>query len=309
MQGFEAGSTVHEVVEGGVGFDSGAFDLTYTMDGGGPLFPAAPGGGERVFSDGATIWSVIPPYMDMFPQAVSGKKTKNPFTGKKYLAEKVGQRAIGSAPGFNMLGPQALGFSIGTAPGDVLAYLNGVGGAVREGKESLDGEDVTRYGADLDLDALQRALPKEERSFDAYDFKADVAHSLPAKVWLDGAGRLRKLTYRLDLSALLTDAALKADYLVQECSEPDQALAKKAAAGDKKAMATLMAQGNNCPERPARPEELVIEGSVEVSAYGTPLTVAPPPAAEVLTSEKFEAFLATQAGSALGGLPLPPAKP
>lgn len=300
MRSFEGGSAVKEVVSGVVGFGTGQFDLTYTFDAG-PGFPGV-GDAERVFSDGVTAWSAIPPYVVTLP---SGSKAKNPLKGKKYLAEKIDGSTTGSEA--DVFGPQALGFSIGTAPGDVLTYLTGIAGMpVEEAKEPLDGEEATRYAVDLDLDALQRALPSDERYFDAYDFKPDVPHTFPAKVSLDDAGRLRRLTYRLDLAALLTDVALKADYVVQECPEPDPALLKKAEAGDSKAMQALFAAGGSCTERPPRPEELVIEGSVEISSYGTPLAVVPPPATEVATAEEYDAFLMSQGAAMARGLgPVP----
>ena len=310
MRTFEAGEALKQVVEGGIDFGTGAYDLTLTLDGWAPPFAGLPQDDveQRVFSDGATIWSTIPSYMEMVPQVLPGRKGPNPFKGKKYLSEEASEDAATSRSEFDGFGAQALGFSIGSAPADVLTYLNGVGTAVKEGEEQLDGEAVTRYGVDLDLDALQRALPSEERTFDAYDFKPDVSHSFPGKAWLDREGRLRKLTYRLDLAQLLTDVALKADYTVEECDDPDPALVKKAETGDRKAMAALFASEPDCTERPARPEELVIEGSVELSEYGSPVAVTAPPASQVLTSEKLEAFFASQAAAFLD-VPVPPPGP
>ncbi len=136
-----------------------------------------------------------------------------------------------------------------------------------------------------------------------------MPHSFPAKVWLDRQGRLRKLTYRLDLATLLTDVALKADYVVEECDDPDPALLKKVEAGDKTAMATLFSFEPDCTERPPRPEELVVEGSVEMSGYGTPLSVTAPPGAEVMTSERFEELMEAEAAAALRAMPAPPKRP
>ena len=136
-----------------------------------------------------------------------------------------------------------------------------------------------------------------------------MPHTLPAKVWLDGEGRLRRLTYRLDLSVLLTDVALKEDYIVEECGEPDPALLARAQAGDAKAVEAMMAAEPVCTERLPRPDELVIEGSVELSDYGTRVDVSPPPAAEVVTDEEYEAFMSAQADAAMAGIPVPPPRP
>jgi hypothetical protein len=308
MRSFESGESVRGGVEGVIAFDRPAFDLTYNFDVPGG-FLSAPDTSERIFSDGVTVWTTIPDFADGMPPGFPGPKVENPFGGKKYLAEEADPSATTSEG--SVFGSHALGFSIGSAPGDVFTYLNSVGTAVEEGKEQIDGEEVTRYGAELDLDALQRALPSDEREFDGYDFRPDVAHTMPAKVWLDRAGRLRRLTYRLDLAALLTDVALKEDYLVETCTEPDPALIARAQAGDRTAMQELMSAGTACSERPPRPEELVIEGSVELSAYGTSLDVVPPPAAEVLSTDDYQAFIESQADAAMANpfpspAPLPP---
>ena len=304
VRSFEGGGAVEGTVEGVISFDRGAFDLAYSFEDPGML-PGDPDSTERVFSDGVTVWSEVPDLSDEMPPGFPGPKVENPFRGKKYVAEKADPTATLSSSQGSVFGSHALGFSSGSAPADVFTYLNSVGRAVKEGKEQIDGEEVTRYAADLDLDALQRALPSDERQFDGYDFRPDVAHTMPAKVWLDGDGRLRRLTYRLDLSVLLTDVALKEDHIVEECGEPDPALLARAQAGDAKAIEAMMASEPVCTERLPRPEELVIEGSVELSAYGTTVDVSPPPAAEVVTDEEFEAFMSAQADAAVAGIPMP----
>jgi hypothetical protein len=304
MRSAEDGVLVKESVEGAISFTSSAFDLTYTYDEAGA--PQAMFGmsnePERVFSDGTTVWSAIPPYMFDMPSAPASRgKVKNPFKGKKYVAYPVD--GSGGDPLLSMSVQSGLGFSIGEAPGDVLNYLTGVGTAVQQGTEQLDGEDVTRYAVELDLDALQRALPSEQRSFDAYDFKPDVPHTFPATVWLDRSGRLRRLTYSLDLSKLLTQVALGADYVVEECPDPDPALVQKAIAGDRKAADALDALDLPCTERPARPEELLIEGSVEISGYGVPLNVVAPPDAEVITEADIEKAMTQSARDTVSLVP------
>ena len=305
MRSFEGGGAFRVGVEGVISFDRGAFDLTFSFEDPGTL-PADPDSRERVFSDGVTVWSAIPTdLMDEMAPGFPGPKVENPFRGKKYMAEKVDPAGTTSSSEGSYLGSNALGFSIGGSPGDVFTYLNSVGTAVKEGKEEIEGEEVTRYGALLDLDALQRALPSDEREFDGYDFRPDVPHTFPAKVWLDGEGRLRRLTYRLDLSVLLTDVALKEEHIVEECGEPDPAVLAQAQAGDPKAIDAMMAAEPVCTERLPRPDELVIEGSVELSAYGTTFDVSPPPATEVVTDEEYEKFIDAQAGAAMAGVPMP----
>ena len=307
MHSIEDGEALQELVEGVIGFGTQAYDLTYRPEGAGSP-TQVPDGFEsfRAFSDGTTVWATIPPGMDALPQIFTGSRVADPFKGKKYLASRVGDEEQ-LLPELGLSGG-ALGFSIGSAPGDVLGYLSGVGTAAEDGPEQIDGEDVTRYRVEFDLDALQRALPSEARTFDAYDFKPDVPHTFPAKVWLDRTGRLFRLTYRLDLATLLTDVALREDYLIEECPEPDADLISRAMAGDRKAGAALDALDERCTDRPARPEELVVDGSIEISDYGVALAVTPPPAREVVTAEQVEAFFDAQADAVLGGGPPTTAK-
>lgn len=295
MTSTDAGERGTVSTEGVIAFDRPAFDLTFGFKGTGGMSSMFGGGAagelnERLLSDGTTVWSQLPEGLSVGPPGSKGRRARNPLAGKKYLAMPAtalaGAADTGFSPGF---GADALGFSIGAAPTDVLSYLNVVGHAVEEGRELVGADDTTRYAVDLDLDALQRALPSEQRSFDAYDFKPDVLHTFPAKVWIDQQGRLRKLTYSLDLSTLLTDVALKSDsYQVATCPEPDAALLEKVRAGNRRAMAELdKLFAQECPSRPPNHDELLIEGSVELSDYGTPLTITPPPAAEVITEEEY----------------------
>lgn len=287
QRGIEAGEPIDERVEGVLSFDDGAFDLTFAIEGADEWEVVDLD--DRAFSDGTTVWSPLPDDPE-FVRA-SPVQVKNVLRNKKYLSfelETKGEPFVDTA----LAAQHGLGFSIGSKPGDVLSYLSSVGTATPEGSEQLGGEDVDRYGVELDLDSLQRALPSDERSFDAYDFRPDVPHTFPGKVWLDRQGRLRKLTYRLDLAGLLTDLALREDYVIDECPEPSPALAGRLRSGDRRALAEMDALDEQCTQRPARPEELVIEGSVELSDYGVPLVVTPPPPAQVLDSETFfEALL------------------
>ena len=91
-------------------------------------------------------------------------------------------------------------------PEGYLSYLEGVSGDVRvEGHEVLRGASTTRYGATINLDrALAHASSAGQR--------ADLAHALdlfgnidmPATVWLDDVGRLRKIDLSINLASVAT---------------------------------------------------------------------------------------------------------
>jgi hypothetical protein len=281
---FEGGSASKVTVDGTIAFGSPAFDLTFGFDSPGGYLAVVSGEKEHAFSDGKTVWMTIPPYLATMPGPPK-RKGKDPLAGKKYVSSVLGQEDAGAV---GMMSGEALGFSIGDAPDDVLSYLDAVGTATAAGHEVVDGQPLDRFEAQLDLDALQRALPSDAREFDAYDFKVDVPHTFPATVLLDAAGRLRRLTYRLDLATLLTPEAIAAGYTVEECPTPSADDIAKMKAGTYDGMSDF---GEDCPERQPRPEELVMEGSVELSDYGTPLAVTAPPAAEVLTEDELDTIM------------------
>lgn len=87
-------------------------------------------------------------------------------------------------------------------PKQALAYIEGVSDDVKEdGKENLRGESTTRYRATFDL-------AKARDAQDDADTKAAIAKiierlgssTMPATVWIDGEGRMRKMAYDIDLS-------------------------------------------------------------------------------------------------------------
>lgn len=87
-------------------------------------------------------------------------------------------------------------------PKQALAYIEGVSDDVKElGKEDVRGEATTRYSATFDL-------AKARDAQDDADAKAAIdkiierlgSSKMPATVWIDGEGRLRKMAYDVDLS-------------------------------------------------------------------------------------------------------------
>lgn len=96
--------------------------------------------------------------------------------------------------------------SVGSAtplPSNYLDYLQGISGAVRiDGHEKLRGVATTRYTAAVDLNrALARVGSETQR--DALDtaLKQFGLATMPVTVWIDDAGRLRKMKLTMDLGA------------------------------------------------------------------------------------------------------------
>jgi hypothetical protein len=85
-----------------------------------------------------------------------------------------------------------------TDPTQAMQYLRGVGdAATKVGEEQLRDTTATHYKVDLDLgEAIEEAkkhLSEEQQKA----FAADIDGVLPADVWIDDEGRLRKMTFNL----------------------------------------------------------------------------------------------------------------
>lgn len=95
-------------------------------------------------------------------------------------------------------------------PSAVLNYLRGVTGKVTEvGPETVRGAPTTRYKATVDLEKAAESSPEEVRD-DLAEVTRQLGEShLPVEAWIDGAGRLRRLRYSVDLAELGDDAPAK----------------------------------------------------------------------------------------------------
>ncbi len=86
-----------------------------------------------------------------------------------------------------------IGTEISGAPLDALSYLRAVSGeVVAEGPDTVRGEPTTRYRVMIDPAKVVGQLPEALRPADA-DAAGAAPPSLPANLWIDGQGRLRKL--------------------------------------------------------------------------------------------------------------------
>ncbi len=119
--------------------------------------------------------------------------------GKSWL--KLDLKALGVAAAGTDHGNLTQG--VGNDPTQALALLKGVSGDVKEiGKEQVRGTETTHYRATIDLrKAAERQAPAVKRQLDQILGQAQV-QSLPADVWVDDQGRLRKMQYELKMRAM-----------------------------------------------------------------------------------------------------------
>lgn len=98
-----------------------------------------------------------------------------------------------------------LGAQVAGAPLDALAYLRAVSGDVQVvGPDTTRGEATTRYRGAIDPRKVAGQLPAAVRP-EAGTAAGQLGQNLPADLWIDGAGRLRKLVVTADPS--LVDGA------------------------------------------------------------------------------------------------------
>lgn len=119
--------------------------------------------------------------------------------GKPWV--KLDRAALTSLVG-DQLGVMGSGGAI--APTDVLNYVKGVSGDVQPvGTEPVRGTQTTHYKANIDLDKVAAQLPAASRR-GGRQAATVVGQPVPADLWVDAQGRLRKLTLTIDASRIRT---------------------------------------------------------------------------------------------------------
>jgi hypothetical protein len=166
---------------GVISFANGSADLTETLPGG-------QGSGETRFLNGK-LYTRLP-----------GSLTSRLSNGKPWIALDVGK--------LSQQGDGSLQQLITDSPADpstVLGYLRGAGAQVSTvGPDTVDGESTTHYNVTLDLDkAAQGQNTQTQAATRALEQELGT-HTLPAQVWIDQQGRLR----RISLQETLSGAAL-----------------------------------------------------------------------------------------------------
>ncbi len=88
-------------------------------------------------------------------------------------------------------------------PSDALAYLRGAGTATEEiGTETLRGEETTHYRTTIDAEAMIEGADESAREEARKLAEILGDQSIPADVWLDEEGRMRKMSYSVDPSKM-----------------------------------------------------------------------------------------------------------
>jgi hypothetical protein len=170
------GRSVPVTATGTIGFANRSADLTETL-------PGTQGSGETRFVGGVLY--------EKLPGSLAGRLTH----GKPWLSLDVAKL---SGQGDGSL--QQLVTDSPSDPSSVLNFLRGAGSVSKVGPDTVDGVPTTHYGVVLDLDkAAQGQDATTQQNVRALEGELG-SHTLPAQIWLDAQGRLRKLTLHETLS-------------------------------------------------------------------------------------------------------------
>jgi hypothetical protein len=161
---------------GVIGFASQTADLTETL-------PANQGTGETRFVNGV-LYERLP-----------GTLVAQLSGGRPWIALDVNRL---SGQGGNL---QPLIADAPTDPSTVLGFLRGAGDQVNTiGPETVDGTPTTHYTVLIDLDkAAAGQSTQAQNAVHALEQQLGT-HTLPAQVWLDSDGRVRKISMRETLT-------------------------------------------------------------------------------------------------------------
>ncbi|MHB8513099.1 MAG: LolA-like protein [Actinomycetota bacterium] len=108
---------------------------------------------------------------------------------------KMDVNAIAKQQGLSGLG--ALG---NEDPSSNLAILRGASNVRTVGTEQVRGVDTTHYTMSVNLsEALKRLAPSQRKSVDSVFSKLGLS-TFPMDVWIDNQGRVRRVTFAIDLS-------------------------------------------------------------------------------------------------------------
>lgn len=101
-----------------------------------------------------------------------------------------------------------LGAQVTGSPVDAMAYLKAVSGEVQVvGPDEVRGEPTTRYRSAVDVQKVAAQLPPQLQGH-AGQAAGHVGSSIPADLWLDSEGRLRKLVLTTEEAAGRTPTTL-----------------------------------------------------------------------------------------------------
>lgn len=113
---------------------------------------------------------------------------------------KIDPAAVAKEAGFDL---NSLTQTSSSDPTQFLDLLKSVSSDVKEvGKEKVTGADTTHYRATIDFAKAVEASPTADAATKAKLSAFYNNLTAPADVWIDGDGRLRKMTYTLDTSKI-----------------------------------------------------------------------------------------------------------
>jgi hypothetical protein len=172
---------------GVISFANAAADLTETLPGG-------QGSGETRFVN-SMLYTRLP-----------GSLASRLSNGKPWISLDVGKL---SQQGDGSL--QQLMTDSPSDPSTVLGFLRGAGTQVNTiGPDTVDGAKTTHYQVVLDLDkAAQGQSAQTQQATQALEQELGT-HSLPAQIWLDDQGRMRKFTVDETLTGTMPGGASSA---------------------------------------------------------------------------------------------------
>ncbi|GHF68996.1 hypothetical protein FHX82_003495 [Amycolatopsis bartoniae] len=166
-----AGQTVPVSASGVIDFAGNTAQLTETL-------PNGAGNAEARFLNGV-VYQQLPANLGA---ALSGGKPWISIDANKLAQQQYGA-SLSDLQGLNV-----------SDPSDALGYLRGAGDQVREiGPDTVDGTPTKHYDVTLDLDkAAAGRSPQAQQATQRLEQQLG-SHTLPAQVWVDDQGRLRKL--------------------------------------------------------------------------------------------------------------------
>ena len=170
---------VHVSATGVTDFAQRASDLTATLPGG-------MGAVEVRYLSGVLYAKVPAALAGMLPGAKTAKSGTDSWVSID--VSRLSQTQLGTSL-------QQLEAAAPSDPGQVLSYLRGAGEDVKDaGPATVDGIATTRYTTTIDLDKAVATLPASARAGISQFEQRLGTHTLPAQLWIDGQGRLRRMT-------------------------------------------------------------------------------------------------------------------
>lgn len=182
------GTSIPVTATGVINFADSTADLTESL-------PAGLGSAETRFVNGYLY--------EKLPAAVASKLSG----GKAWIAVNLNaivQQQTGATLDQLSGGPT-------TNPSDTLSYLRGASDTVQDlGQDTVDGTSTEHYAVTIDLNrAVANSPARVQQSTKALEQELGGS-TLPAQVWIDGQGLLRKVTFNTTLSQPLSHSSAPA---------------------------------------------------------------------------------------------------